>query len=176
MRIVLAFLALVTLGAWNQNAPPAPEATETTAEAPAPTAFVAHYDAMSNTAMSLTGALDLAPDVLSFEKGFRIEGGRIDAMLTADTDLSAGGGTARDVTGNTNILNMEVRHVDLVRVAADARDPQLCGEGQTVSHVIVAHGTETLSLLVFSGADAPGPNAHSSQLCGTFNYALAAAP
>ena len=173
MRIVLAFLALVTLGACNQSAPPAPETPETTAEAPAPTAFVAHYDAMSNTAMSLTGALDLAPDVLSFEKGFRIEGGRIDTMLTGDTDLSAGGATARDVTGNTSIINMEVRRIELVRVAADARDPQLCGASQTASYVIVAHGTQALSLLVFSGADALGPNAHDSQLCGTFNYTLA---
>jgi len=175
MRFVFPLTALA-LAACGQTTAPAPETAATSAEAPASTAFVAHYDAISNTAMSITGALDLAPDVLSFEKGFRIEGARTETMLMPDADLSAGGGTARDVTGNTNILNMEVRHVDLVRVAADARDPQLCGEGQTVSHVIVAHGTETLSLLVFSGADAPGPNAHSSQLCGTFNYALAAGP
>lgn len=173
MRFVFPLIALA-LAACGQTT--APDTPATTTEVPAPDAFVAHYDAMSNTAMSITGALDLAPDVLSFEKGFRIEGGRIDAMLMGDTDLAAGGGTASDVTGNTNIINMEVRRVDLVRVAADARDPQLCGEGKTVSHVIVAHGTETLSLLVFSGADAPGPNAHDSQLCGAFNYAQSATP
>jgi hypothetical protein len=26
------------------------------------------------------------------------------------------------------------------------------------------------SVLVFSGADAPGPNAHDTQLCGIYNY------
>lgn len=172
MRLVFPLFALA-LAACGQTTAPAPETPETTAEAPSETAFVAHYDAMSNTAMSITGALDLAPDVLSLEKGFRIEGARTETMLTADTDLSAGGATARDVTGNTSILNMEVRRIDLVRVAADARDPQLCGASQTASYVIVAHGTQALSLLVFSGADAPGPNAHDSQLCGTFNYTLA---
>ncbi|MEQ1818092.1 MAG: hypothetical protein ABL871_05725 [Terricaulis sp.] len=175
MRFVFPLIALA-LAACGQTTAPAPETSATTTEAPEATGFVGHYEAMSNTAMSITGALDLAPDVLSFDKGFRMEGARTEAMLTADTDLSAGGGTARDVTGNTGILNMEVRHVDLVRVAADARDPQLCGAGRTVSYVIVAHGTETLSLLVFSGAEAPGPNAHDSQLCGTFNYMASAAP
>lgn len=168
MRIVLGFLAVLTLGACNQSAPPA--STEPVVEAPAPPAITGSFAAMSNTAMSITGDIDVQPDILSFSKGFRIEGGRIDTMLEPHTDLSAGGGTIADVTGNGGIEAIELRRVTNVRVAADTAVQPLCGAGQTVTHVVLAKSPEVVSLLVFSGADAPGPNAHDSQLCGTFNY------
>ena len=163
MRAVLAALA-VTLAAC---APPAP-ATESAA--PAPPALSGSFEAMSNTATAITGNLDVQLDVLSFGKGFRIEGGRIDTALGPDTDLSAGGGTIADGSGNTSVQTVELRRIDLVRVAADAPDPHLCG-GVAATHVILANGTDALSVLVFSGEDAPGPNAHDTQLCGIFNYA-----
>lgn len=175
MRLVIAALAAATLVACNQ-APPAETAPASEVEAPAQPAITGAYGAMSTTAMAITGDIDVQPDVLSFAKGFRIEGGRIDTMLEPHTDFSAGGGTIADVTGNGGIETVELRRVELVRVAADARDPQLCGAGQTVSHVILAKSPETVSLLVFSGADAPGPNAHNSQLCGVYNYMPMSAP
>jgi len=165
MRAVLAAfaaLALVACGGPSAPTTPAPEAT--------PPALTGSFEAMSNTATAITGNLDVQPDVLSFGKGFRIEGGRIDATLGPDTDLSAGGGTIADGSGNTSVQTVELRRIDLVRVAADAPNPNLCG-GVAATHVILANGTETLSVLVFSGADAPGPNAHDTQLCGIFNYA-----
>ena len=41
---------------------------------------------MSTTAMGVTGDFDATPDVLSFAKGFRIEGGRIDAANSAEPE------------------------------------------------------------------------------------------
>jgi hypothetical protein len=165
MRLITALSILLISACGETTSAPA-----ATTEAPAPPAITGAYGAMSTTAMAITGDIDVQPDVLSFAKGFRIEGGRIDTMLEPHTDFSAGGGTIADVTGIGGITTIELRRVELVRVAADARDPQLCGAGQTVSHVILAKSPETVSLLVFSGADAPGPNAHNSQLCGVYNY------
>ena len=162
----LAFLALSLAACAPPAGAPAPEVPSP----PQSDAVVGTYVAISTTAMSITGDLDLAPNVLSFAKGFRVEGARIESGLTGDTDLSAGGGTIASGSGNTSVLNVELRRVDLVRVAADARDPQLCGANTPVTHAILAHGAETLSVLIFSGADAPGPNAHDTQLCGIFNY------
>jgi hypothetical protein len=170
MRKAGLALMILALAACGQPTEAPGEPSAPAEDAASSAAFVGHYVAISNTAMSITGDLDLAPDVLSFGKGFRIEGARIESGLTADTDLSAGGGTIASGSGNTSVMNVELRHVDLVRVAADARDPQLCGEGTPVTHAIVAHGAESLSVLVFSGAEAPGPNAHDTQLCGIFNY------
>lgn len=168
MRIVLSFLALLTLGACNQGAPSA--STESITEAPAPPAITGSFAAMSNTAISITGDIDIQPDVLSFSKGFRIEGGRIDTTLEPHTDYSAGGGTIADVTGNDGIESIELRRVTNVRLAADAAIQPLCGAGVPATYVVLAKSPEILSMLVFSGADAPGPNAHDPQLCGTFNY------
>jgi len=165
MRTVLAALALVTLAACTQaSAPPAP-----VAEAPALPALTGQFTAMSTTAMSLTGDMDVTPDVLSFGRGFRIEGGRIDTALTTTTPLGGENGTIAEI-GVAGTQTVELRRVDMVRVAADAPDPQLCGAGNAVSHVILGQSAEVVSLFVFSGADAPGPNAQDSQLCGIFNY------
>jgi len=128
------------------------------------------FIATSNTAMSITGDLEIWPNRLSFGKGFRLEGSRIDTRLEPNTDLSAGGGTIASGSGNSSVHMVELRQIANQRIAADARDPQLCGEGKTPSYAILANGAETLSLLVFSGADVPGPNAHDTQLCGIFNY------
>ncbi len=164
MRFAIAILAALTLAACTQPAAP------TEAAAPAPPALTGAFEAMSNTATAITGNLDVQPDVLSFGKGFRIEGGRIDTALGPDTDLSAIGGTIADGSGNRTIQTVELRRIDLVRVAADAPNPTLCG-GLAATHVILANGTDALSVLVFSGEDAPGPSAHDTQLCGIFNYA-----
>lgn len=168
MRSVFAAFAVLVLAACTQEAAPPP--TETTVEAPAPPAITGSFAAMSTTAMAITGDIDIQPDVLSFSKGFRIEGGRIDTALEPHTDYSAGGGTIEDVTGNGGIEAIELRRVTQVRVAADAAVQPLCGAGETATYVVLAKSPEVLSLLVFSGADAPGPNAHNSQLCGTYNF------
>lgn len=168
MFVLTALLGLSACGqsgtASASASAPAPET-----DAPAPPAITGSFIAVSTTAMAITGDLDVTPDVLSFARGFRIEGGRIDAQLADDTDLSAGGGTLADGSGVRDISGVELRRVVNVRVAADAAAPDLCG-GTAVTHAILARGAETLSLQLFSGADAPGPNAHDTQLCGIYNY------
>src|SRR6185503_6519508 len=43
------------------------------------------FIATSNTAMSITGDLEIWPNRLSFGKGFRLEGSRIDTRLEPNT-------------------------------------------------------------------------------------------
>lgn len=170
MRIAIPLVTALIFAACTPASEPPPQAPEVAEEA-APASFSGPYTAMSTTAMGVTGDLDATADVLSFAKGFRVEGGRIVAELTGDTDLSAGGGTINSGSG-LQVTDVELRRIDNVRVAADAPAPNLCG-GATPTHVILARGGETLSLQLFSGADAPGPNAHNTQLCGIYNYAPA---
>lgn len=165
MRAAFAILAL-TLAACTPpaEAPPTPEAAVET-----PSSITGDYTAISTTAMSITGDLNASADVLSFAKGFRIEGARIDSTLAGDTDLSAGGGTVNSGSG-IQATEVELRRIDTVRVAADARDPNFCS-GTPAAYVILGRAADTLTLQVFSGAEAPGPDAHDTQLCGIYNFA-----
>lgn len=63
--------------------------------------------------------------------------------------------------------------VELRRVAAPAHTA-LCWGDEPVSYVALAYGEPltVLSLVAFSGADAPGPNARASTLCATYAYAV----
>lgn len=172
MRFAIPLIALALVACGQPEPSPAPTAAPVAAEEQS-SPFVGVYDAMSTTAMSITGDLEASPDVLSFSKGFRIEGARIEADLAGDTDLSAGGGTINSGSG-IEVAEVELRQIQNVRAAADAPAPDLCGGAQP-SYLILGRGGDTLTLQVFSGADAPGPNAHDTQLCGIFNYSPHAA-
>lgn len=168
MRVLLASLAVV-LAACTPTAPPATDTPEAAVSTEAPTSsFAGSFTAMSTTAMGVTGDMDVSADVLSFGRGFRIEGASIASELTGDTDLSAGGGTVNSGSG-MQVTAVELRRVELVRFAADAPSPNLCGDAQA-SYVILGRGGDAVTLQVFSGGDAPGPNAHDTQLCGIYNY------
>jgi hypothetical protein len=170
MRATIVTFALILAACDQSAAPPAvSEAPASEAVAPAPAALTGRFIAMSNTALALTGDVDVQADALGFSKGFRLEGGRVDDVLGPNTDYSAGGGTIADSSGVQNIESVELRRIEATRVAADAPAPQLCSD-KPVSHAVLANNADTLSVLIFSGADAPGPNAHDSQLCGIFNY------
>lgn len=169
MRMIIVAFALALAAC----ARPAPEAQAPEAASAQPASpFVGDYIAASTTAMSITGDLSVAPDVLSFARGFRIEGPRVAATLSGDTDLSAGGGTANSGSGLA-IAALELRRIENVRVAADARAPDLCG-GVTPTYLILGRSGDTLSLQIFSGAEAPGPQAHDTALCGIYNFAARA--
>jgi hypothetical protein len=164
-RLILA-LGFILAACGQTAVPPSESAPQ--AAAPAPS-IVGNFAAMSNTAMSITGDLDATADVLSFGRGFRIEGGRVEATLSPTSKLAAGQGSFADATGNQSIETMELRQVALVRVAADAPNPSLCGDASP-TFVVLARGADTLSLLVFSGIEPPGAGASATSLCGIFNY------
>lgn len=167
MRIVVPLIAFALAACTPASEPPADAPAEAAASP-----FIGAYTAMSTTAMAVTGDLDATADVLSFGKGFRIEGARVEATLTGDTDLTAGGGTISGGSG-IRVNDVELRRIENVRVAADAPAPTLCGEAAP-SYVILGRNADTLTLQIFSGAEAPGPNAHDSLLCGIYNYMPAA--
>ncbi|UPT61059.1 MAG: hypothetical protein M0D54_11320 [Hyphomonadaceae bacterium JAD_PAG50586_4] len=164
-RLILALgFALTACG--QTAAPPGDSAPQVVTPAPS---IIGNFIATSNTAMSITGDLEAAAEVLSFGRGFRIEGGRVEAALSPTSELAAGQGSFAEATGSQSIEAMELRQVALVRVAADAPNPSLCGEASP-TFIVLARGADLLSLLVFSGIEPPGAGASATSLCGIFNY------
>lgn len=141
---------------------------------PAPPAITGAFDAISTTAMGITGDLTLTDRALTFSRG------------TAYTTESAGSAPASanyaaDDAGSWAALLgvsleglVEVRRVTGETVGAEAPNGGLCGRN-TVTFVALAHGgeiagTAALKLAAFQGATMPGPQTDATALCGTFTY------
>jgi hypothetical protein len=170
MRNVVSALSLVLLAACGQPAAPAPEtappAVETT-PAPVEALSTGEMGAMSNTAMSLTGSLTVTPTALNFENGFAAQTQTL-ALVDATTPIAAGGESFAATAPGPTSLRVEIR-----RITAPA-PAQLCGGSPAATYVALASDEPitALTLIVFSGADQPGPQAHDSAVCATFMYGV----
>jgi hypothetical protein len=127
---------------------------------------VEHWEATSNTAMSITGNVTFAPDKIVFQNGRSLQL----SLVGHETAFKADGETA---------------DAAIYRVTSPA-DPtlrngnHLCGgPGHAVPVTFIAvwvpaalpGDTAPRSIAVFSGRDAPR-SAGGDDLCGTFNYDL----
>lgn len=168
MRILL-IASLLLLSACAQPAPQAaPPAAEAPTPAPTGTALsTGEMGAMSNTAMSITGSLTVTPDSLSFENGFAAETDYL-GWVDATAPIAEGGESFAATAPGPTSLRVELR-----RLRGQARS-QLCGETPAATYVALGHDDPItgLTLIVFSGADAPGPQARDSAVCATFAYAV----
>jgi hypothetical protein len=163
MRAALA--ALLTLAACG----PAPS-PPTTSVAAGPALLEGEFSATSNTAMGVTGDLTATPVRLSFSKGYALATAahsQLDVATPIGEDeesflvaLSAPGSTT-----------LELRRVTQDLRPADIPIDAPCGAAAP-TFVALAYATPptTVTMAVFSGPDAPGPDAVNSALCGTFRY------
>jgi hypothetical protein len=121
---------------------------------------------MSNTAMSITGSLTVERTALVFENGFAAQTEYLGVVDAAAPIAQAGGSFAAAASRSGNL------RVELRRVAGTAPE-QLCGS-PAATHVALVHDEPLtgLTLVAFSGADAPGPNASESAVCATYLYAV----
>lgn len=187
MRTALALsAALLMLGACERTAPasePAePEVAVATTPAAAPSAAPApdtatvpqgEFDAISNTAMGVTGALTSAGGVLTFEKG--------QSYAIESVTLARGADPYDASKANfASLLNTPAdAELRIFRVAKEdkgaARNGGLCGADSAT--YVVAHqgvdsgGAPALFLVAFKSAPPPGATTDERDLCGTFMYA-----
>jgi hypothetical protein len=187
MRTALALSATFLMLAACERATPAAEpaqpdvaviATPASAPkaAPAPdTATVpqGEFDAISNTAMGVTGALTSAGGVLTFEKG---QSYAIESVALARGADPYDASKASFASLINTAADAELR---IFRVAkedkGEARNGGLCGAESTT--YVVAHqgvdsgGAPALFLVAFKSAPPPGATTEERDLCGTFMYA-----
>jgi hypothetical protein len=166
-RMILAALslALVACSPTPQEAP--------TQETPPPAASAqprlaphGEYDAISNTAMGVTGALTLSADALRFEKG----------QAYATTQASVVPSSANYAQGEeswTELLQVPAEASVEIRHVTSAQGGSICG-ADAVTFLALAEGENgALKIAAFKGEPQPGPEADvSANLCATFYYAL----
>ncbi len=172
MRALVTLFGALALAACSQPAPsPEPEApaVETPLAPSAPAGepmSTGEMGGMSNTAMSITGSLTVEHTALVFENGFTAQTEYL-GVVDSGAATTEGGDSFAAVASRNPPLRVELR-----RITGEA-PAQLCG-GTPATHVALEHDDPltVLTLVVFSGADTPGPTAHDSAVCATYAFAV----
>lgn len=183
-RTLAAALIAMTLAACDRAAepaaPPAAPAAETpTTASPPPTPVSAilapegQFDAISNTAMSVTGDLTGAAGGLTFAQGqdYGLSGVAAGKAVDAYADTKASFASLINVPDAAEIRVFKVTR----EKKGEARNGGLCGADST-THVVTYQGVDgagapALFVIAFKGAAPPSAASPEADLCGTYMYA-----
>lgn len=177
MRTGLAVIAVATLsllaacGPKEKPVEPPPEVTAPVAEeAPAFNPLTGIFTATSTTAMGITGDLSVIAERVTLAKGEQFETAPATSISSTTKIAADGKSFAETYVGPVN-LQVELRKVTGSSVAEGTTPQKLCGR-TPVTYLAFAYdeGPKVVSMLAFSGEDAPGDTATKSSLCGTFAY------
>ena len=164
MRHLLLLLALGALTACGSES-----AQSMAAAASVPSPLQGSFFASSATARALTGDVSVEPGGVMFARGVVLYTRVLNPRRGGDVASPNGDSYAAIAVGPSD-LDIELR-----RVLEQVTPPGvagLCG-GAAPTYVAFAHDEHAtqLTMLVFSGEEPPGPEAHGSRFCGAFAYA-----
>ena len=127
------------------------------------------FKAVSETARNFTGDLAIEPDALNFAKGAALATHAL-APRAADQPASRGGDSFAAIALSSGDLDVEVRAVVSQRLRQGA--PSLCQGDWMPSYVALVYGRHDMrvTVILFAGADEPGPDARDSRVCATYGY------
>ncbi len=176
MRLVIASLALV-LAACTPAAPPAADTAETPAAAEAPPApagtpmTTGLMGGISTSAAGDVSAVTINADALAFSNAEGEETFSAPTTYLGAVEPSAlikeGGESFAAAAPSATATRVELRRIN------GAAPAPLCG-GMAATHIAIVYmePLTALQVMVFTGADAPGPTAHDSDVCAIFAYAV----
>jgi Flp pilus assembly protein TadG len=171
MRLTFAAaLALLAACGPKPEAASPVETPEVEAPAPAHQALTGLFTATSTTAMGITGDLAVTPERITLSRGQQLDTAAA-AAISPTTRIAAGQPSFAETYVGPTSLALELRKVTSTTSTEGSTPQPLCG-ATPVSHVVFASNAEqsVVTMLVFSGEEAPGDTATKSQLCGTFTY------
>jgi len=169
LSLLAAFALLAACGP-KAEAPPPVETPEVEAPAPAHQALTGLFTATSTSALGITGDLAVTPERITLSKGQQLDTAAALA-ISPTTLIAAGQATFAETYVGPTTLALELRKVTSTTNTEGSAPQPLCG-AKPVSHVAFASNAEqsVVTMLVFSGEEAPGDAATKSQLCGAFTY------
>jgi len=175
MRALIASLALALAACGQTSAPPEPAAESATAPVVAePVGEPMSAGLMGGYSTSASGdvaAMTPSADQLAFinadgEETFAVSTQFL-GVVAPTTLIAAGGESFAAAAPSANASRVELR-----RITSTAPE-RLCG-GMTATYVAIVSSEPltALQLMVFTGADAPGPEARDSAICAINAYAV----
>ncbi|MBX3428864.1 MAG: hypothetical protein KF779_04710 [Hyphomonadaceae bacterium] len=164
MRSFLIAALLVLLAACEGGGPPAPPG-----RAHEDFVLTGEFKTSSNTARAITGGMVVERTEVTFENGVVLHTEVLNARRGGDLIAKNGDSFAAAVVG-PGTLNVELRRV--IEQVLPAGVIGLCGaeRPQFIALAYDARATR-VTMLVFSGSEAPGPEAAHSRVCARFGYA-----
>lgn len=139
--------------------------------------LLGRFDAISNTATSITGNLVVTENALAFALDQKYET-RFLRYVPASDVYAKGAGSWADLQSVPKNAPVELREVAAETVGPKAPNKGLCAPAKTTFVALVsspdAAGGPALAVAAFKGKTPPGPDAPAADLCGTFRYAPAA--
>jgi hypothetical protein len=181
-RYGLVIMVAVSMTACQQTPAPGRNPRSPTVGAPAPTPtptivprlLTGSFDAISTTAMGITGDLTLTPSTMTFSQGLEYETMPA-ASVRASTTFAKSGSTWVELLAVDAGTTIEVRAVSAERVDPRAPNGGLCRpDGTAFIALASAPGPDeapALMMAAFKGRTKPGAEAEERALCGTFTYA-----
>lgn len=160
------------------SAKPAEPTPVMPAVAPPVTVPIGKFDAISTTAMGVTGDLTATSDGFVFSQGQTY--GLVGAGQAKGADsFATTGSTLASVLGVPATAELKVFRVTR-EDPAKARNGGFCGADPTTfiltSEGVDPGGAPALFLMAFKGANPPSATSAETDLCGTFMYAPSASP
>lgn len=162
MRILIAAALLVALIGCSEAPAPAADAEPSLTPRGA-------YNAATANAQHLAGNMRIERAGVLFDNGIALFTRTLEPLRGADLIARDGDSYAAAAFGSSD-LNVELRRVTEQTASVDGR--RLCGDDpvEYVAFVYDARAT-ALTLLAFTGAEPPGPNATQSRICARLGYA-----
>ncbi|MGQ0532891.1 MAG: hypothetical protein ACT4OF_09420 [Caulobacteraceae bacterium] len=164
MRFPVAAALLLALAACGEAAAPEPEPPA----AEQVSAPAGDYKPSSNTARAITGGIVIERGGISFGNGVTLYTRTLNPRRGGDLIAKNGDSYAAAVLGPASLA------VELRRVTEQVVPPGAVGLcGASAPHYVALAYDEratTVTMLVFSGEEPPGPDALQSRVCASFRY------
>lgn len=170
--LVFAVAALLAAcGPKQETETPPPADSAPVAEAPTYQALTGLFTATSTTATGVTGDLAVTPERITLSKGVQLDTGPA-SEISPTAKIAAGQPSFAETYVGPVGLALELRKVTATTITDGASPQPLCGPSTAATHVAFAYNADqsVVTMLVFSGEEAPGDTATKSQLCGVFAY------
>lgn len=178
VRVILFALALAACGQANDAKAPATTAQPENAavtdggDVAGGDTIQGPFPATSTTAMSITGDMSFSNGQVSFMNGILVRTTHV-ATLSAYDPMAANGDLFDLAAPGDDDRTVDVRQVNAQEIDDDERaQGGLCGPSGAPTFIALVHDEPitVMSVVAFTGADAPGRTATNSDVCAVYSY------